>query len=146
MGIYLNHGKAAFEKAVNSEIYVDKTEMILYLNSLVNTEQNDVCVSRPRRFGKTMATSVVSAYYDRSADSKELFTERKLAEHAGWDRFLGGFDVIRLDMTEFIKEDRSVAEGLKKLSSRVLADLDEAYPESGGDSDDLVYSYVGDTA
>lgn len=63
--------------------------MGIYLNPLVNTEQNDVCVLRPRPFGKTMATSVVIAYYNRSADSRELFAERKLAEPSGWDRFLG---------------------------------------------------------
>lgn len=52
MGVYLNPGFKAFEKAVNSRIYVDKTEMILYLNTLINTEQRYVSVSRPRRFGK----------------------------------------------------------------------------------------------
>ena len=54
MGIYLNPGKQSYQMAVNSEIFVDKTEMIRYLNSVVNTQQRYVSVSRPRRFGKTM--------------------------------------------------------------------------------------------
>ena len=62
MGVYLNPGKRSFEEAINSEIFVDKTEMILFLNTLVNTNQKYVSVSRPRRFGKTMAASMLCAY------------------------------------------------------------------------------------
>ena len=73
MGIYLNPGKQSFQMAVNSEIYVDKTDMIHYLNSIVNTQQRFASVSRPRRFGKTMAADMICAYYDREAESRELF-------------------------------------------------------------------------
>ena len=70
MGTYLNPGKAAYQMAVNSEIFIDKTEMIQYINSVVNTQQRFVSVSRPRRFGKTMAADMICAYYDREADSR----------------------------------------------------------------------------
>ncbi len=55
MGIYLNPDNDGFWKAVRSKIYVDKTELIKYTNELLNTEQQFICVSRPRRFGKSMA-------------------------------------------------------------------------------------------
>ena len=77
MGIYLNPGKAAFEEAINSEIYVDKTEMLAFLNHIARTKQKYVCVSRPRRFGKTMAADMLCAYYDREADSRSLFEKWK---------------------------------------------------------------------
>ena len=83
MGTYLNPGKAAYQMAVNSEIFIDKTEMIQYINSVVNTQQRFVSVSRPRRFGKTMAADMICAYYDREADSRGLFEKRKLAQTAG---------------------------------------------------------------
>ena len=79
MGTYLNPGKQNFQISVNSAIFVDKSEMIQYLNTLVNTQQRFVSVSRPRRFGKTMVADMICAYYDREADSRELFTSRKLA-------------------------------------------------------------------
>ena len=81
MGTYLNPGKQSFQISVNSEIFVDKSEMISYLNSLVNTQQRFVSVSRPRRFGKTMAADMICAYYDRDADSRELFEKLKLSGH-----------------------------------------------------------------
>lgn len=54
MGIYLNPGSGKFEEALNSEIYVDKSGLIAYTNKVFGTKQKYVCVSRPRRFGKSI--------------------------------------------------------------------------------------------
>ena len=149
MGTYLNPGKASYEEAVNSEIFIDKTEMIQCLNSLVNTKQKYISVSRPRRFGKTIAADMICAYYDREAESLELFKKRKIAETApvktghneiAWDSFLGRFNVIRLVMTEFINSERNVDTGLKLIRTRILDELSEEYPDVKYDPDDLVYS------
>ena len=140
MGTYLNPGKAAFEEAVNSEIFIDKTEMLSYLNSLVKTKQKYVSVSRPRRFGKTMAADMLCAYYDREADSRALFEKRKLAQSAGWDAYLGKFDVIRLVMTDFFRLGRTVEDALSTIKSRVLLELEESYPETKYDASDFPYS------
>ncbi|MBR4345140.1 MAG: AAA family ATPase [Lachnospiraceae bacterium] len=134
MGIYFNPGKTAFEEAVNSEIFVDKTEMIRYLNSVIKTEQKYVCVSRPRRFGKSMAAKMLCAYYDREADSRSLFEKCKISKSAGeesapeWDKYLGEFDVIRLVMTEFMQDSVSIDDMLDYLSEEVISELKEIYP------------------
>ena len=149
MGTYLNPGKEAYEEAVNSEIFVDKTGMIQYLNSVIKTKQKYVSVSRPRRFGKTIAVDMICAYYDREAKARELFEKRKLAEslpvrtggkEIRWDGYLGKFDVIRLVMTDFIKENRTVSDGLNIVRTRILSELEEKYPEVKHDSSDLFYS------
>ena len=135
MGTYLNPGKQRYQMAVDSEIFVDKSEMIGYLNSLVNTQQRYVSVSRPRRFGKTMAADMICAYYDREADSREMFSQRKLssvqetAREISWDAYLGKFDVIRLVMTRFIKKNRTVTEALDYLQSLVVRDIKKTYPK-----------------
>ena len=79
MGIYLNPGNEKFIKAVNSEIYVDKSELIKYTNHVLNTMQQYICVSRPRRFGKSMAANMLTAYYGRGCDSKELFSSLEIS-------------------------------------------------------------------
>ena len=61
-GIYVNPGNENFESAVNSEIYVDKTGLLKHINHMIGTEQRYVCVSRPRRFGKSMAADMLAAY------------------------------------------------------------------------------------
>ncbi len=136
MGNYLNFGKQNFQMAVNSEIFVDKSEMILFLNTLVNTQQRFVSVSRPRRFGKSMAADMICAYYDREAESETLFENLKLAKsYKGsgskkWDRYLGSFDVIRIVMTKFFKKKNTAAEALDKMQRIIIREIKKAYPEA----------------
>ena len=63
MGMYLNPGADKFQIALNSPICVDKTGLLAFLNRVLNTDQRFVCVSRPRRFGKTLTANMVAAYY-----------------------------------------------------------------------------------
>ncbi len=147
MGTYLNPGNYAFYEAVRSEIFVDKTEMISYLNSVALTKQKYVSVSRPRRFGKTMAADMISAYYDREADSRSLFEKCKISRvksedaESAWDEYLGRFDVIRLVMTDYFKKDISIDKALERLQKLIVRDLSNSYPEVDYfDKDDLLQS------
>ena len=151
MGTYLNPGKGAFEEAFNSEIFVDKTEMIGYLNSVARTEQKYVCVSRPRRFGKTMATKMICAYYDREADSRSLFEKCKISKVTdnngqGWDEYLGKFNVIRLVMTNFFNPKRTVDQAIDMIELRILnmGDRQEnrQTPETGGRNAESAHTTV----
>ena len=134
MGKYLNPTNTAFEMAINSEVFVDKSEMLKYLNSIVKTTQRYVSVSRPRRFGKTFAADMICAYYGKNDTSRELFSNLKLANSANsqtskeWDCFLGKFDVIRLVMTDFFKENVSAQDALNKMQQLVIRDLKRAFP------------------
>ena len=74
MGIYLNPSNGKFRKAVTSEIYVDKSDLITKLNERVGKENCNVCVSRPRRFGKSMNLAMAAAYYSKGCDSSDLFS------------------------------------------------------------------------
>ena len=69
MGIYLNPGNRSFQMSLNSKIYIDKSGLISYTNSVINTEQRYVCVSRPRRFGKSVTAQMLTAYYGKGCDS-----------------------------------------------------------------------------
>ena len=148
LGTYLNPGMLSFQMAVNSEIFVDKSEMIQYLNLLVNTQQRFVGVFRPRRFGKTMAADMICAYYDREADSRSLFAKRKLAvgmpfrngeKEISWDEYLGRFDVIRLVMTKFFGKKTTAKEALARMQLLVIRDIKREYPDIDYfDDEDLV--------
>ena len=138
MGTYLNPGSQSYQMTVNSKIYIDKTEMIQYLNSLVNTQQRFVSVSRPRRFGKSIAADMICAYYDREAKSRELFEKRLLAKCepiiAGnqtitWDGYLGKYDVIRIVMTKFLKKNITATQALENMQRLVIRDYKKAYPD-----------------
>ena len=80
MGIYLNPGNEGFKRALRSQIYVDKSELIQVTNTVLGTEQEYLCVSRPRRFGKSMAANMLCAYYGKGCDSSGLFDGLKIAK------------------------------------------------------------------
>ena len=135
MGQYLNPGKTSYEEAVNSQIFIDKTEMIAFLNTVVKTKQKYVSVSRPRRFGKTMAADMICAYYGCEADSRNMFESLKLSDseslygELSWDVYLGKFDVIRIVMTDFFDSKSSFDDSLKKLQSLVCRDIKKKYSD-----------------
>ncbi len=140
MGTYLNPGHGKFEETTYSEIFVDKSDMIIYLNSVVRTEQKYVSVSRPRRFGKSIAANMLCAYYGKG-DSRELFSGLKISKHDGWDKYLNHFDVIRIVMTDFIKTEVSVSDALSKMQKLVVRDIKKQYPDVDYfDTDDLIQS------
>ncbi len=128
MGIYLNPGNEGFKEAVGSRIYVDKTGLIAHTNELMNTEQKFVCVSRPRRFGKSMALAMLAAYYSCGCDSRELFAGLRIESAPGYGECLNRHDVIFLNMQQFLIG----AEGGKVTESLEGAVLEELLEEYGG--------------
>ena len=127
MGVYLNPGNDMFYKMVHSEIYVDKTGLIGYCNHVINTMQRYICVSRPRRFGKSMAANMLSAYYSRECDSEKLFEGLEISKESGFKKHLNQYDTIFLNMQEFLSATQSVEEMLDMLRKYLLFDLQEAF-------------------
>lgn len=80
MGIYLKRGNEEFASVINSQIYIDKTDILSFFNEVINTEQRYVCVSRPRRFGKSITANTIAAYFEKGCDSRLLFEGRKLMQ------------------------------------------------------------------
>ena len=127
MGIYVNPGNTAFREAVNSMIYVDKTELIVYTNSVLNTMQKNICVSRPRRFGKSMAADMLVAYYSKGCDSSGLFAGRKIEEAESFKTHLNQHNVIRLDVQQFLFQESHLDIFINKMQEAVIKELKEEY-------------------
>ena len=101
MGIYINIGNTGFQRARNSE-YVDRSGLIAVVNGTLFTERCFSCVTRCRRFGKSMAAKMLYAYYDHSCDSRSLFTDLKIAQDPLFEKHLNKYPAIYLDMTNFV--------------------------------------------
>ena len=141
MGAYINIGNSGFQSARNGE-YVDKSGLIAVVNRTLNTEQSCSCVSRSRRFGKSMAAKMLCAYYDRSCDSRQLFADLEIAHDPSFEKHLNKYPVIYLDMSDFterFKNDSIVDMIQKKLLDDVLA----AYPQvQVKDDDDMMEALI----
>ena len=127
MGSYLNPGNDMFYKMVHSEIYVDKTGLIGYCNHVINTMQRYICVSRPRRFGKSMAANMLSAYYSRECDSEKLFEGLEISKESGFKKHLNQYDTIFLNMQEFLSMTHSMDEMLTMLQKYLVFDLTDHF-------------------
>ena len=128
MGIYLNPGYEGFQSALRSQIYVDKSMILEYTNSVLDTEQRYVCVSRPRRFGKSITAEMLAAYYDRSCDSTDLFKNLKIAKTSGFEVHKNKYDVIHIDINSFRNKSKT-ADVVPVIQRTVIAELKEYYPE-----------------
>ena len=117
MGIFINKGNSGFRQARNSE-YVDKSGLIGEVNKTLFTEQKFTCVTRCRRFGKSMAAKMLAAYYDKSCDSRSLFADLQIVENPTFEEHLNKYPVIYLDMTSFVTryKDNSIIFRLELLS------------------------------
>lgn len=127
MGTYLNPDNISFQRAVNSEIYVDKSMLIDVTNSVINTEQQYICVSRPRRFGKSMAANMLTAYYSMGCDSKELFLKFKIAKAESFEKHLNKYNVIHINMVNPLSKSKNIEEMIDYISRLLLHELKRSY-------------------
>ena len=129
MGIYLNPGNDLFFEAINSEIYIDKSLMIEITNKNLRTTGKHICVSRPRRFGKSMAANMLVAYYSRGCDSRELFRNLAVSETPDYEKHLNRYNVMRFDVRGFASKSSGGREMTEKLEKSLRRDLLKAYGE-----------------
>ncbi len=139
-GKYLNPSNAAFKKRINSEIYVDKTDLIKFCNNRIETGDCFICSTRPRRFGKSMAIDMLRAYYSKGCNSKELFeglnvskynmekaAEVKLSKK--FTQYMNSFDVIYFDMQSVLTKVSDSNKVIDFLVDRIKKELEKVYPE-----------------
>ena len=129
MGRFVNPGNSAFKVALASEIYIDKTGLLDFTNSVLGTKQAYICNSRPRRFGKSITADMLTAYYSKGCDSRELFEKLKISSDSDFEKHLNKYDVIKFDMQNFCNNAGSPDEVLNYLQSVLLEELDREFPE-----------------
>lgn len=134
MGIYLNPGNDGFKRALRSKIYVDKSGLLEYTNSVLETEQCYICVSRPRRFGKSITAEMLVSYYGRCCDSREMFRNLKISGCSDFENHLNQYDVIHVDMNTFRHRinpktgvEVSALEAVGLFHSEVIKELKDVY-------------------
>ncbi len=128
MPIFLNKGNKTFSDNVHDDIYVDKSMLIKATNDSIGKAKRFMCVTRPRRFGKSMALSMLNAYYSKGCSSKELFKGLKIYDDPSFESHLNKHNVIWIDMASIYNDSRSGRAFLNKLVRFVRSDLDEAFP------------------
>ena len=137
MGIYFNPSNGSFKRARNSQIFVDKTELIEYLNKRLSTEENCFALSHARRFGKSHAAGMIDAYYSLGSDSTSLFEDTKIAESDDFKKHMNKYNVIHLDISSFwdFYKDNIV----EKIVEYIYRDFKEEFGDEVDYHDSLSY-------
>ncbi len=130
MAFYINK-ESSFESYINDFVYVDKTGLIKTTNlNFGKPSSKFMCVTRPRRFGKTMALSMLNAYYSKGCDSKEIFDKLDISKDPSYPTHLNKHNVILVDMaSEYVGCDGDKNNFLESLKKTLLVDLSKAFPE-----------------
>ena len=129
MGILLNPGNAEFKMSLNSDIYVDKSELIKQTNSVLNKENRFVCISRPRRFGKSMAANMLTAYYSCGCDSKEFFDKLKISKANEYAEHLNKYNVVHINMVQYMGEASCVEELISFITEDLYDEVSTEFPD-----------------
>lgn len=129
MGRFVNPDNSAFQKVLDSKIYVDKTGLIEETNSTINTMQMFICNSRPRRFGKSVTADMLTAYYSKGCNSVHLFEGLEISRRADFKKYLNQYDTIHFDMQWCVMDAGGVEKSVDYINKNILAELREAYPD-----------------
>ena len=152
MGIFLNSAApySLYESEVKKPYFVDKSLMLEELFLPAETGNSHICITRPRRFGKTVMANMVSAFFSHGVDSTEIFSKLKIAESTGYKKHLNTHDVIRIDFSRMPRNCNSYDQYIERIERILIQDLMEAYPKADiqeedavWDSLDLVYERYG---
>ena len=128
MGVYFNPRNGSFTSDKDSKIYIDKTELLEYLNGLLGTSRKCIALSHARRFGKSHAAGMIDAYYSLGCDSTKLFEDTKIAESIDFKKYMNKYNVIHLDISsvwDFHKEDL-----VESIHERVCEDFQKEYEDT----------------
>lgn len=128
MGMFVNPDNSAFQVALNSEIYVDKTGLLEYTNKVMNTLQGYICNSRPRRFGKSITANMLTAYYSRGCDSESMFSDLEIATYPDFKKHLNQYDVIHLDIQWCMEPAGGARNIVSYITEKIIGELREYYP------------------
>lgn len=154
MGYYLNStdAYALYKNETRKPYFVDKTALLAELIPLVESGGNYICLTRPRRFGKSVAAAMIGAFFSEACDAHDIFDPLAIAESPGYGKHRNRHNVIYIDFSEMDDECRSYQEYIGWIKSLLREDLHAAYPDvefraGGSIPEDLkkIYAATGQT-
>ena len=130
MGSYLNPGQDGYQINLNSSVFVDKTEIIAELNGIIKTDERYICISRPRRFGKSVTVKMLLAYYSKNEDSDALFRQLKISGDISHKKHLNRYDTVFINMTdEFNFASRDIGQMICNITKCIVTELRQTYQD-----------------
>ncbi len=132
MGIYLKSLTAytMYKSETEKTYFVDKSKILKELFPLVETGNNHICVTRPRRFGKTVMANMIDSFFSNAFNSKDIFQKLFIAEDEGYGRYLNQYPVVHISFNDLPKKCVCYDQYIERVERRLIKDLQTEYPEA----------------
>lgn len=142
MGIYLDSktAYALYRKEIRKPYFVDKTKMLEELISVIREGGDNICITRPRRFGKTVAANMIAAFFSRACNSTDLFSALEIGQTQGWEAYANRYPVIHISFNDVMSPCRTYGEYIGQIEGRLLEDLRQSFPGLVGGQETSVVS------
>ena len=131
-----------YRAVLNSPYFVDKTLLLEELIPLLCQEQRFVCITRPRRFGKTVMANMIGAFFQKGADSCDIFDNLLIAGKEDYKNHLNRHNVIFIDFSEMPENCSSYSQYISRILSGLKQDLSNAFPELDIDKEKSVWDIL----
>lgn len=134
-----------FEETRNTDLYVDKSLLIDKISSHIRAIDKYICITRPRRFGKTINAAMLGAYYTKGYDSSPLFQSLKISQTGSYRKHLNQHNVIYIDLSRLPDDCASYACYIESIRRKLKKDLFDAYPSLASNEYDSISEILLDT-
>ena len=130
MTVYLNTNKCLenYKELFKEKYFVDKSEIITLLNDKISTKSKYVCITRPRRFGKSSVADMLGAYYSKAVDSKDIFDTLKISKENQYEEHLNKYNVINISFNTIPDKNKTYDEYIGLVQSGIIDDIKSMYP------------------
>lgn len=144
MGVYLNSTIAytLYKDETTKPYFVDKTQIMEELIPLARQGSNYVCITRPRRFGKTVMADMIASFFSKACDSSDIFDKLYIAKNEGYHQALNSYPVIHMTFNELPRKCKTYEQYIERIESKLIKDLIQAYPEVDIDEQDAVWDVL----
>lgn len=131
MGVYLDSKTAytLYKSETEKPYFVDKTMLLMELFPLVSEGNNYICITRPRRFGKTVMANMISSFFSRSCNSMDIFKKLFISQEAGWEKYLNRYPVIHISLNDIPGQCASYEDYITRIEKKLVRDLKRTYPD-----------------
>ena len=138
MGIYLNSESAytLYKSETQKPYFVDKSRMIEELFPLIEEGANHICITRPRRFGKTVTANMISAFFSKAREASDIFDRLKISTSQNYSKYRNQYNVIYISLNDISRQCTTYEEYITRIEQRLVRDLKRAYPQAELDGEE----------
>ena len=140
MGFYLDSAapKTLNRSEVKSPYFVYKSMVLKELFKFIKTRNKHICITRPRRFGKTVMTNMIASFFTDAQDSSDIFDHLKIAKDDDYKTYLNQYKVIQINFSEMPDECEDYKKYIRRINKLLKEDLKELYPQLKLDYEDTI--------